>query len=295
MCMTLGDLLRAVDSARTSSLANRQTAERLAVQRSPLIGHWWSVQANVCKWRPSPDSTPGIERIQLFCEEQYGSLDSGAIRKMRAVVCGRRNLKISEADELPLEDVAHILDASKGKPATAVSERVTKPPKRSWTQPDLDEAIREYKANRASCYPDLVAVVKKGKSGAIDSARKMFGRNAIVRELRVRSPAMVTKSAVWQAIRDELGLGRQSRRPKKTGLDIALEDKAVATNNPVVEQAIRRETVQLVRKSMDAEKAEATIEKLQRGDISDDKARELAVVVAEQQQDDLTRNVHSDF
>ena len=70
---------------------------------------------------------PGIESIQLFCEKQFCNFDAGAIRGMRAVVCGLQNLKISEADELPLEEVAHILDASKAKPATGTAEYATEP------------------------------------------------------------------------------------------------------------------------------------------------------------------------
>jgi len=163
------------------------------------------------------------------------------------------------------------------------------PAKRSWTKADLDEAIREYKAKRASTYNDLVSALKQGKAGAKKSARELFGRNAIVRALGVRSAAMVSGSPVWQAIADELGLrGRSTahRHPQRIGFDIALEDQAEATSEPVLDQTIQRETIRLIEKSMPAKEAEATIEKLQRGDLTDDAARELVEVLVQQQQDD---------
>lgn len=167
------------------------------------------------------------------------------------------------------------------------------PAKLSWTQLDLDEAIREHKAKRASRYNDLVSGVKQGKAGAKKSARELFGRNAIVRALGVRSAAMVSGSSVWQAIADELGLRGPSssrsaanRHSKRVGLDIALEEQAEATSEPVLETAIRRETIQLIETSMPATEAQATIEKLQRGDLTDDAARELVDILVQQQQDD---------
>jgi len=130
-------------------------------------------------------------------------------------------------------------------------------PKRSWTQPDLDDAIREYKAKRAGPYSDLVEGVRRKQPGAMKSARELFGRNAIVRALGVRSPAMVSKSAVWQQIADDLGLrGRvkKGRRPEgqRIAMGIALEEAAVAAGDTAVDQAIRRETVRLIERAMPA-------------------------------------------
>lgn len=55
------------------------------------------------------------------------------------------------------------------------------PAKRHWTQAELDDAIRDYKAKRASTYSDLVAGVKKGLKGATRKAQEMFGRNALAK------------------------------------------------------------------------------------------------------------------
>jgi hypothetical protein len=167
--------------------------------------------------------------------------------------------------------------------------------KRSWTQVDLDEEIRRFKAQRSSNYSELVANVKKGKAGAIKSARAMFGRNVIVRALRVKSAAMVSNSPVWQEIADELGLrGQTASRPSagrsKVGLDVALEKHAEATPESVVDDVIRRETIRLIRTAMAGEEAEATIEKLQRGDFDDEAARDLIDLYSEQRRDDQARN-----
>lgn len=172
--------------------------------------------------------------------------------------------------------------------------------KRSWTQNDLDEAIREYKAKRASTYNDLVDGVKRGSPGATKSARELFGRNAIVRALGVKSRAMVSNSAVWQELADKLGLRGRTKKSRharghRIGMGIALDKQAVAAGGTAVDQAIRRETIDLVTKAMPEAEAEATIEKLQRGDITDDQARELVEEFAEQQQDDRTRKIRQNL
>jgi hypothetical protein len=175
-------------------------------------------------------------------------------------------------------------------------KKAESPPKQSWTQPDLDDAIREYKAQRASTYNDLVDGVKRGRAGAKKNARVLFGRNAVVRALGVKSAAMVSNSPVWQAIADELKLRGPSRstprrHSQRIGLDIAMEDQAQATSAPILDQAVQQETIRLIEKSMPATEAKAIIEKLGRGDITDDAARELVDVVAQQQHDKRTHKV----
>lgn len=170
------------------------------------------------------------------------------------------------------------------------------PLKRSWTQGALDDAIREYRAKRASTYADLVASVQRGDRGAKKDAQRLFGRNAIARELGVKSRAMVTKSPDWQAIATELKLPRPSGRrgtttPQRIGVEIALEEQAVAASETVVDQVVRRETIRLINTSMPAAEAEATIEKLERGEITDEQARDLVAVHADQRRDDRTRRI----
>jgi hypothetical protein len=170
-------------------------------------------------------------------------------------------------------------------------------PKRAWTQIDLDAAIQEYKARRVSRYSELVDAVKSASPGAKKAAQKLFGRNAIARALGVKARAMVTKSPVWQEIADELMLVRGKHRcsaQKRIGHDMAMEEKAVATSETPADQAIRNETIGLINKKMSKEAAEATVDKLSRGEISDDQARQIAEKVAEQSQDARSRKVFSE-
>jgi hypothetical protein len=126
----------------------------------------------------------------------------------------------------------------------------------------------------------------------------MFGRNAIARELGVKAPAMVTKSPDWQQLADELGLSRGKDRNvpkrKRVGLDIALEESA-AKSQPVLELAVRQETVQLVKSSMSQSEANAVVDRLQRGEITDDQARDLIELVKDQKREARTRRVRSNL
>ncbi|MCC7083664.1 MAG: hypothetical protein IT427_01505 [Pirellulales bacterium] len=209
------------------------------------------------------------------------------LERLRRWIVDKKKLPAPVLDA-PMQEEARNRDGKQHKAAGAA--------KRSWTQQDLDAAIQEYKAKRASTYHDLVDGVKRGKSGAQKNARDLFGRNAIVRALGVKSAAMVSGSSVWQTIADELRLRGRSRstsinKSQRVGLDIALEDQAEASCAPILDQAIQQETTRLIEKSMPAKEAEATIEKLRRGEITDDKARELVEVFAQQQNDQRTRKV----
>ena len=168
-------------------------------------------------------------------------------------------------------------------------------PVKSWTQVDLDEAIRKYKAERASSYPDLVAGVRANRQTAKSAAQNTYGRNSIARALGVKAPAMVTKSPVWQAIADELGISRGKERKQaslqKVGLDIAIERQSTESSVSGLDVAVRNETIKLVRKAMGREEAEAIVERLRDGTITDDQARELAETVQDQKRDQRTRKV----
>src|SRR5262249_28730471 len=136
-------------------------------------------------------------------------------------------------------------------------ERNRKGPElRSWTQPDLDDAIRSYKAARAVIYYELVQAIGHRGRGAKQTAQRQFGRNAIARALGVRSRAMVTKSPVWQEMARELRLSHkhEDRRPagrlRRVGFERAQEDQAEEVGDTVQEEVDRRETVRLVRANM---------------------------------------------
>ena len=132
--------------------------------------------------------------------------------------------------------------------------------------------------------------MKRGKPGARKDAQRLFGRNVITEALGVKSAAMVSYSPVWQAIADDLGLRRtkkdKSHRGQRIGMEIALEEQAVATSHSAADEASWRETIQLIEAAMPQTEAEATIEKLHRGEMTDDQAREVIRAYAEQELDD---------
>ncbi len=153
--------------------------------------------------------------------------------------------------------------------------------KRSYTQGQMDNAIREYKARRASNYDELVKRVEAGAKGAKKAAQEMFGRNAIANALGARAPAMVTKSPVWHEIARELQLpskvtsGHGASRQVKMGLDMALERQADTQEDEVVIRAIRNEMCDRIRSTLGADEAEATIEKYRRGDMTEEDVEEM--------------------
>jgi hypothetical protein len=178
----------------------------------------------------------------------------------------------------------------------------------SWTQPDLDRAIRQYKTERAARYNHLYEAVRRNKPGAMNEAQRQYGRNAIARALKVKSKTMVSNSPVWLAIAKDLGFPlhrerhaqgtRRTQRPGRIGHDIAVEEKSGtpvegsdhAPAYQLLETAERQETIYLInvmsrsgrneQEQMDRQKAaDDLIQRLQRGDCTDDKARQIVAMV----------------
>jgi hypothetical protein len=118
------------------------------------------------------------------------------------------------------------------------------------------------------------------------SARAIFGRNAIVRQLGVKSAAMVSKSPVWQTIAAELGLGNRSRTPNvKVGLAIAEENRAVANGDTTLDAVVRNETIRLAKKWMPKNSVATLIDELEKGNRTDDETREIINLTRLQKQD----------
>ncbi len=162
---------------------------------------------------------------------------------------------------------------------------------RSWTQPDLDRAIHEYKASRSARYQELASGVRQGKPGAMKKAQQLFGRNVVARELGVKSRAMVSKSPAWREIAEELKLGKEDRRrlpTKRIGIAIAVQQSAASLADPVGEEAILNETINLLRTSLPRVAAEEAIERLRLGETTVDNAEELLREFREQQRDRRT-------
>jgi hypothetical protein len=187
----------------------------------------------------------------------------------------------------------------------------------SWTQPDLDAAIRKYKAERAERYGAIRVGVRRGLPGAKKAAQAIFGRNAIAKALKVRARAMVSKSEEWKQIADELelpGTGRRAgagRMMQMEGFDIAAEKAAVQQGNPTLDNVLRRETtveaaeerggsaiddvyrretIKLLRKSRLPEPVREQLHRgLVTGEKTDDQVREILKLSSDQRNDDFPR------
>ncbi len=203
---------------------------------------------------------------------------------------------IAEADRKDREHTKRLVDSlygedaespTRGKAESAPQDaRAGASSKRSWTQRDLDSAIREYKAKRAVRYADMLAGVEDGKPGAEKAAHKLFGRNAIARALGVRSPSMVSKSPAWIAMARELRIplardrargSRRTRGPGKIGLEKAVEQAGVAeaqATDPAARtlRAEREETLRQIRQLAPTE-AKSILEKYEAGEMTDEQAR----------------------
>ncbi|MFH1923061.1 MAG: hypothetical protein ABIP48_24620 [Planctomycetota bacterium] len=163
--------------------------------------------------------------------------------------------------------------------------------KRSWTQPELDKAIEDYKARRSSDYHELIGRVERGDNGAKKAAREMFSRKAIGEALGVKrgSYAMISNSPAWQAMADALGLKRkrESTVPKreKIGLDMAVEAKGEA------DHAIRRRSIRMLEENLPLKAVEEAKKDLASGETTDDDIPELILLYGKQQADDKSKKV----
>ena len=178
---------------------------------------------------------------------------------------------------------------------------------RAWTQPDLDNAIRQYRADRAASYAALRDGLKRNSPAAKKAAKEVYGRNAIARALGVKSRSMVSKSPAWIAIAQDLGLElhrglvtgtRRTAKPGKIGLDMAVEQKSLdpaggADNAPAeaaLETLERQETILQIKhlaragrtdkeKADNQRAADELIQRLQREECTDDEARQVVEMV----------------
>ena len=178
------------------------------------------------------------------------------------------------------------------------------PTKRSWTQPELNDAIQA----EITKYAEAITSARNGSEAALQNIHKLFRRNPLADRLGGESARkMVSKSPVWISLADEFELPRKTnktatKRPKKIGYVIAGETAAEAAGDTTEANVIRRETVALLDKAIanvrnpDREERKiyrealvAVKDQLTRGAIDDDAARKIVELHQSQQQDD-----HSD-
>ena len=129
----------------------------------------------------------------------------------------------------------------------------------------------------------LTGVCSRCKNSEIGAADKKMRR--IVHALDTGRGHAVTIGNIPSLEQFQVDPYGKCRLKQRVGLDIAIEEQAQATGETEIDAAIRRETIRMINKSMPKANAEATVEKLERGEISDDAARELISLCTEQQHD----------
>jgi hypothetical protein len=200
-----------------------------------------------------------------------------------------------------IESTSHVEAAKQLPKASGVGD----PPKRSWTQPDLDDAIREYKAKRAASYQRLLSVLDDPKSSpssrrnARKQAKDLFGRNVVARALGVKSAKMVSQSQPWVAMAKELGLQRKTGqqagvgRPTKIGEEIAVEQASMdavdtddhAASDAAILREEREQTLRKIRALAESElpdaksNAKALYNSYEAGEMTDDQVRQNVAVL----------------
>src|SRR5262249_39015364 len=148
----------------------------------------------------------------------------------------------------------------------------------SWTQPDVNKAIRQFKSDRASSFYELVNEIERAtghkKKQLQKKARKIWGRNALARHLNVKSPAMISNSPDYMESALALGIAGTPKTGtwKRSGFQIAEESKSVEAGDQTAMEVENREAIEYAKENLKPEQAEPIIEQLARGQMTADRA-----------------------
>jgi hypothetical protein len=110
---TLGRLISELEGSERAFAANSRTADRVEASGS-AAGVWWRTAAAALQWQPDPVTMPGIDRIEVLCDELAGGtgLTAANVRQLRARLCRVKRCSLQDADGCPLTEVADALEAS---------------------------------------------------------------------------------------------------------------------------------------------------------------------------------------
>ena len=133
-------------------------------------------------------------------------------------------------------------------------------------------------------------------------ARELFGRNALAKRLGVKAAKMVSKSAPWLSLAEELGLPHGKRvaaatRPTKIAMTVAEEVAGDDAGDTTAADVERRETWGMIKKAIanatgtDRKAPETLADEFERGHRNDNEARQVLALYAEQKQEHRARKV----
>lgn len=178
--------------------------------------------------------------------------------------------------------------------------------KRSWMADELNEAIREYRAQHASIIQEFLSVLDNPKETEIrkklvrKDAQKLFGRNVIAKALGVKAARMVSDSSAWKALAASLGLSRKrddftlkSRLQEESPDDLtprsAQKPYAADDTTPPAEillmQKEREQTLHCIRQLASSprkevqEQVKALFKAYEEGEMTDEQVRQTIVML----------------
>jgi hypothetical protein len=250
---------------------------------------------------PNDDLAARLSATMIHVRDAARDVVSDLIRQPRfqsSLDWLRRRDKLSES-VLAVADVTPMIGRSlvrapTGAPLPAPQSTATpSPPEESdktadllsYTQGDLDNAIREFKANRSRLYADVLDAVQKGRPNAVKNARKAFGRNVIARELRCKASAMVSASPVWRAIAAELGLESPKTTGSRTRVGLARAIEEAASKDPDIGESVGKADLRATIAKLPAKERDDLQAKLDSGEISPDQALTVLKLTQEQRRE----------
>lgn len=208
---------------------------------------------------------------------------------------GDEELKQAEIVEDALEAIVRYL-RGKQQPHAPTSITSSNPPapspRKQRRSPDETEArINEYVAKIAPKLAALREDAQADRKAAINAAQALIGRNSISRATGV-SLGAVSNSAIYRQLSSEFHLKRDRPaldRSRAIGLDIAIEERAMSDDDPVVEEVARREAAELIRSKLDEEDAQPLLDQLELGTLSAERVWEIAQVMLDNRDDTRTK------
>jgi hypothetical protein len=96
----LGQLLQLLEGSERAFAANSREADRIEAEKGSIVAHWNRCQAAALKFQPDPARMPGVDRIEVLCDELAGGtgLTASSVRQLRARLCRLKRCSLQQAD-----------------------------------------------------------------------------------------------------------------------------------------------------------------------------------------------------
>jgi hypothetical protein len=110
--LTLGGLISRLESSEQARQWNSANANRVADAGRSVDAAAFRIYDAAQRWRPNPETTPGIHRIIVLCDERGDGtgLTAANVRWLRAAVCRALVCSSRDVDRLSLTEAADALD-----------------------------------------------------------------------------------------------------------------------------------------------------------------------------------------